>query len=432
MTTSRTEAFAQRLPFYYGWLIVGAQFLAVMAVAGPTTWAFGVFVVPMEEELGWSRGTLFGAVAVRMLIGVGLMPFMSRLMDKPRWPLILMVSTSVVYATSLMLVAAVQNVFQYYLVFAILGGLGAGGAGGGLYQALVPKWFVTKRGRAVAFGSMGSSLAALTAPLYVGLLVDGLGWRPAWFVTGVIMFVIMVPIAMLVRREPEDIGLLPDGARAPASPRGQPTAARDVSFSVGEALRSPTTWLLMAATIIISGSLQGLGSSWINHYQDSGLSSESARLAVSTYGLFAIVGRIVWGLAAERVHIRRVFLFACVVTGLPLLILLNATTLWMAMLYAALAGLSLGGFVSIQALIWADYFGRRNLGAIRAYFATPSLYAAAAGPWWIAFVHDTLGGYEWAYWIMFINWLVAAGLVYLARPLRTRDAVAPAPTPAGA
>ncbi len=418
---------AQRLPFYYGWLIVGAQFMAVMATAGPTTWAFGVFAVPMEEELGWGRGTLFGAVTVRMIIGVGLMPFMSRLMDKPRWPALVMVSTSVAYAVSLMLVATVQTVSQYYLVVGVLGGLSAAGASGGLYQAIVPKWFIRKRGRAVAFGSMGSSLAALTSPLYVGLFVDSFGWRSAWLLTGALMFVLMVPLATLVRRQPEDIGLLPDGeaAVAPSAAAG-PAPAREVSFSVGQALRSPTTWFLVAATVLISGSLQGLGSSWINHYQDSGLSKESARLAVSVYGMFAIGGRIAWGLASERVHIRRVFLFACVVTGLPLILLTNVTTLPMAMLYSAIAGLTLGGYVSIQALIWADYFGRRNLGAIRAYFATPSLYAAAAGPWWIAMLHDSSGGYQSAYWIMLVGWLAAAGLVYVARPLSVAQ---PAPQP---
>ena len=414
---------AQRLPFYYGWLIVGAQFIAVMATAGPTSWAFGVFAIPMEEGLGWSRGTLFGGIAVRMLIGVALMPFMSRLMDKPRWPVLIMVLTSIAYAVSLMLTATVQTVTQYYLVVGLLGGLSAAGAGGGLYQAIVPKWFITKRGRAVAFGSMGSSLAALTSPLYVGFFVDSFGWRQAWFLTGILMFVLMVPMALLVRRQPEDIGLLPDGEPQPApSASRRPAASRDVSFTVAQALRSPTTWLLVAATVLISGSLQGLGSSWINHYQDSGLSKESARLAVSVYGFFAIMGRISWGLMSERIHIRKVFFFACVVTGLPLILLANVDNLAMAMAYSALAGLTLGGFVSIQALIWADYFGRRNLGAIRAYFATPALYAAAAGPWWIAIARDAFGGYQWPYAIMTVGWLAAAGLVYLARPLRVPQA----------
>ncbi len=156
---------AKKLPFYYGWLIVGAQFTAVMATAGPTTWAFGIFAIPMEEELGWSRGTLFGGITVRMVIGVALMPLASRLMDNPKWPLLIMLSTSILYAVSLMMVALVDTVFQYYLVTGVLGGLSAAGASGGLYQALTPKWFVSKRGRAVAFGNMGSSLAALTSPL---------------------------------------------------------------------------------------------------------------------------------------------------------------------------------------------------------------------------------------------------------------------------
>ena len=410
---------AKKLPFYYGWLIVGAQFTAVMATAGPTTWAFGIFAIPMEEELGWSRGTLFGGITVRMVIGVALMPLASRLMDNPKWPLLIMLSTSILYAVSLMLVALVDTVFQYYLVTGVLGGLSAAGASGGLYQALTPKWFVSKRGRAVAFGTMGSSLAALTSPLYVGFFVDSFGWRPAWFLTGVIMFFVMVPFALIVRRQPEDIGLLPDGVSETQESRKTKLVTKtDISFTVAQAFKSPTTWFLVVATVLISGSLQGLGSTWINNYKDSGLSDESARIAVSTYGFFAILGRITWGLLSEKIHIRKVFLFACLTTGIPLLLLMQVDSLFGAMLYASLAGLTLGGYVSVQPLIWADFFGRKNLGAIRAYFATPSLYAAAAGPWWIAVVYDNLGSYNLAYWIMFFGWLLAATLVYIAKPLK--------------
>lgn len=410
---------AKKLPFYYGWLIVGAQFTAVMATAGPTTWAFGIFAIPMEEELGWSRGTLFGGITVRMVIGVALMPLASRLMDNPKWPLLIMLSTSILYAVSLMMVALVDTVFQYYLVTGVLGGLSAAGASGGLYQALTPKWFVSKRGRAVAFGTMGSSLAALTSPLYVGFFVDSFGWRPAWLLTGVIMFFVMVPFALIVRRQPEDIGLLPDGVpETQKSEKTKSSIKTDISFTVAQAFKSPTTWFLVVATVLISGSLQGLGSTWINNYKDSGLSDESARIAVSTYGFFAILGRITWGLLSEKIHIRKVFLFACLTTGIPLLLLMQVDSLFGAMLYASLAGLTLGGYVSVQPLIWADFFGRKNLGAIRAYFATPSLYAAAAGPWWIAVVYDNLGSYNLAYWIMFFGWLLAATLVYIAKPLK--------------
>ena len=453
MIDALTPAWVKRLPFYYGWLMVAAQFMAVMATAGPTTWAFGLFAVSMEEELGWTRGSLFGALTVRMVIGVALMPIMSRLMDNPRWPLLIMLSTSVIYTGSLMLMARVGSELEYYLVFGVIGGLSAAGAGGQLYQAIIPKWFIRRRGRAVAFGSMGSSLGALTAPIYIGFFVEALGWREAWFITGVIMFVLMVPLTLLVRRQPEDIGLLPDGdlpdgdlltANAPQTAAGAATpgqasapplrrpaprrAATEESFTVREALRSRTTWLLVLATVLLSGSLQGLGSSWINHYIDVGLSRESAAAAVSTYGFFAILGRISWGLIAERMHIRKLFLIACVITALPLVLLVNVTNLPTAMLYAAVAGLTLGGYVAVQALIWANYFGRRHLGAIRGTFATPSLVAASVGPWWIAFVHDTQGSYTWAYWAMFIGWIAAFGLVFLARPLRK----APAPTPSPA
>jgi len=420
--TPARPAWARRLPFFYGWLIVAGQFLTTAATAGPTVWAFGLFAVPMGNDLGWSRSTIYGVLSLRLVIGILLLPLTSRLMDHPKWPRIVMVASSAVFAATTIALVRVSSVVEYYVVFGVIGGLSSAGASGLLYQALVPKWFIRKRGIAVSIGTLGSSVAAFISPLLVRPAVDAYGWRTTWLLTGIVMMVLMVPISALTRRSPEDLGLTPDGA-----PPEQSTAAagaraqrmrQEHSFTVREVVRKPTTWLLVGATILAAPSLQGLATSWYPHYIDNGISAEGATLAVSMYGAFAIAGRLIWGNMGDRYHIRTIMVVLSAGTGLTLLFLLFAVSSPVtAMIYSAMSGVTLGGYVATNPLIWSNYFGRRYLGAIRGAFAPYALLVAAASPFLIAFIHDTTGTYTLAFWLIFAFWMIAALLVWLARPL---------------
>ena len=427
--TAAPVAWARRLPFFYGWLLVGAQFLAMMLAIGP--WSFPLFAVAMEEDLGWSRSSLFAALTMRFLLGMVLFPFTNRLMDHRRWPRPILISTTIVFGATLIAVGRVQSLTEFYLVFGVLGGISAAGAGGQLFQAIIPKWFVRKRGRATSFGSMGSAAAALASPLYVSLFIDLFGWRTAWVCLGVIMLVLVLPLSFLVHRAPEDIGLLPDGdqpesgdedgTEKPVQPAPRPrlrSGATEFNYTVREALRRRTTWFLVLSSVLIGPSTLGLGSTWYPHFIDQGISTETAAGVISTYGFFAIIGRIVWGIMADRYHIRPLLVVLSVATGLPLLMLIYTDSTPLAFLHTAIMGLTLGGYVAISQLVWPNYFGRQHIGAIRSVFATITMVSMGVGPFWIALLRDATGSYDAAFWIMLAGWMGAASLMFLAWPLK--------------
>ncbi len=446
MAVAQPPTWARRLPFYYGWLLVIGQFNAALINIGP--WTFPLFAMGMEEDLGWSRSALFGSMTVRMLLGFVLMPFTSRLMDSQRWPRVIMFGSALIFGLTLIAVSRVTSLWEFYLVYGVIGGIGAAGASGGLYQALIPKWFIRKRGRATAYGSMGSAASALLSPIYVVLFIDLFGWRTTWVLMGIIMFIIVAPFTLLVRRAPEDIGLLPDGDKPEpddpgeetpdgtteqpsAPPQRRPRAAdTEHSYTVREALRYRTTYLLILASIVTSQSTVGLGSTYFPYFIDVGVPERAAALAVSVYGGFAIAGRIIWGNLADKIHIRHLMLILCMATGLTLGLMIRVDTTLLAFVYTSLSGLTLGGYVAVNQLVWPNYYGRHHIGAIRGTFGVVSRWSTAGGPFLAAFIFDVWGDYDPAFFIMFIGWMLAVALFYFARPLKPRTpALGTAPAP---
>ena len=207
--------------FYYGWFIVFGYLLSGIAGSGAILWGFQVFVNPMAEDLGWSKSTIFSITVFRTVIMGVLLIFLSRLMDQKKWPPIVMSISSVIFALSIMALGSVNEYWQYFLFAVVFGSIGLAGAGGQLYQALVPKWFVKYRGKAIAFGSAGTALGAFIYPTLANILIDSYGWRFAWVIVGIITLILLLPISLLIRRSPEDLGLLPDGDLQEISSKAQ-------------------------------------------------------------------------------------------------------------------------------------------------------------------------------------------------------------------
>ena len=434
-TMKQQPAWVKKLPFYYGWVIVGSGMLSLMATSGATLWGFAFFSVPMGEELGWSRSTIFLAITLRAIVTAITTPFISRLMDEERWPRPIIIVSGVVSALSIMSIAVVQEVWQYYFLASLIGGLA--GAGGFVHQIITPKWFIRMRGRAVSLVSMGSSSAALIYPLFSQGLIAAFDWRWGLVALGVSVFVLKVPMAFLIWRAPEDLGLLPDGdtpeqveQRKQEAP-GSPGRARteEYSFTAKEVIRTQTPWLLAASAVVAGPSLMGLAANWAPYYRDVGVSASSAALAVTTYGLFAIFGRTIWGLLAERHHIRKLMVTVTLLIALTTLWQIQVSSAWMAMTNGVLQGLTLGGYVAISQLIWSEYFGRQHLGAIRGIFTPFQTLSGAGGPFLLAAFSDLTGSYRQVFLALFFGWLVAAGCQFLAHPPK-RPEEAPTSPPA--
>ena len=396
---------------------------------GTGLWSVGAFVIPMEAELGWNRTTLLGGLTVRALVAGALSPFIGPLFDTRLGPRFLSMSTAILMGISLVGLRYVEEVWQYYLLFGGVGALANVAGGTVLVEAVVPKWFIRQRGRAVALASMGGVLGPVF-PAGIQAAISAFGWRDAWLVLGVFTTVVLLPLSFLIRTRPEDMGLLPDGdtAETPMSTRRNINASPAVDLTRGQALRTRTFWILVLTFSLTGLGVQGFISNWLPYFQDIGFSATTGALALTVFGLFVLPARFFWGYLADVFPVRLLLMVQHILTALVVLLLLNIGNFTLLMAFAVIMGLAYGGYVPLQRLIYPIYYGRAHLGAIRGVMRPALTLASAAGPLVIAGIYDLRGSYELAFVFVMIMWFVAGLMFLLARPPRRQPAPDVSPT----
>jgi MFS transporter, OFA family, oxalate/formate antiporter len=425
---------AKSRPFY-GWWIVGVMFLGGVFNSGLSLWGIGIFIKPMEEELGWSRATIFAAVSLRGVVAGLLSPFVGPLLDTQKGPRLLLLTGSVLLGTSIAALSLVQEVWQYFLLFGVIGAFALLGSAQLVSEVVLPKWFIRRRGRAMALSSMSTPLSGMFMPALLQILISSFGWRDAWLILGLAGLVLLVPLALLVRTTPEEMGLYPDGDDAPAArPAGSPAVAvaGEESLTRAQAVRTSSFWVLLLAMSLFSLHSQGFQQNWLPYFQDQGFSVATGTAAIAFYGIFSTSARLVWGLLAERVYITTLMAVGTTITALTIAILLNATTVFVLFLYIALQGMTLGGQFLLQPLAVANLFGRAHLGAIRGVMRPAITFSSAIGPLVIAAMYDAQGSYHGAFIFVMVSWLAAGACYYLASRLRRSVSVKTTEPVAGA
>jgi len=206
-----------RHKFFYGWIIVFAAIASGALSSGAGVWGASVFVTPMGNELGWSRSAFFAAFTIRAILAGALSPIIGPMQDSRSGPRILMVASGLTMGLSLIGLKWVDNLGVFYFLFGALGAISMVGGAEMLTVAIVPKWFVRRRGRAVAIASTGTAMGPLFFPLLVHGIISLVGWRDAWMMLGITAMLFLVPLSLLIRTQPEDLGLNPDGIKQPSA-----------------------------------------------------------------------------------------------------------------------------------------------------------------------------------------------------------------------
>lgn len=235
---------------YYDWRLVGALSLAEMTAWGVLYYSFSVFLVPMQQELGWSRSSMAGAFSVALLLsGLTGVP-VGRLIDRhgPRW---LMTTGATLAALLVFAWGRVTDLMTFYVIW---GGIGMTMATT-LYEpafAVIAKWFVRQRGRALTVLTFVAGFASVIYILLAGWLIRTQGWRNALQILAGVLAVGTIPFhALVLRRRPEDLGLVPDGDSLRSSEASSPTqTGTERSLSLDDALRGATFWWLMIAFVM--------------------------------------------------------------------------------------------------------------------------------------------------------------------------------------
>lgn len=420
------RVFGFRVPFYYGWVIVGIVFMGELLASGLGSFIVPLFFKPMTDEMGWSLTLLTGVITAQTVANAATAPILGNLMDrlgaKP-----IMIFGSVFAGVGLLMLTQVREIWQLWVLYAAVGVLGLNEMGGFTGPVLVTKWFVRRRGKALSFATVGTTLGgAVMAPI-VGVLIAGVGWRNTLGIMGIVLMVIMVPLSVfLVKRQPEDIGLLPDGDLSPAGPptkvgeAPRRTATSEVSYTVKEATRTRAIWALIVGLnlVQIAGNTSTLFFVPFLMLQE-GMSAQIASLILTLRLLSSTLSRLVWGFAADRfpVHYLLAFAFFSRAVGPLALVLLPYPWNVAVML---LTNITAGGFVVLQNMAFANYYGRRHSGAIQGFTRPFLTVTSLAGPLIISRVYDMTGTFNVIFVISALVGLLSVPIALLATPPKGR------------
>ena len=416
-----------RSRIFYGWVIVATLAVVNFAVHATGTLNLGLFIVPMGDDLGISRGVFGWLTTSRSLAGGLSGPFAGRLVDR-LGPRLLIPASALITGLCLIAMGMTQQVWPLFLVFALIGLVGLSTPGGGLLTSVpVAKWFVRKRGKALAAAMIGMGIGPIVFVPVSQLLIDGVGWRVAWVVLACISMGIIIPLALLfLRRQPEDMGLLPDGdAEAPSEADAvRPVRDFEAAWTVGEALRTRTFWMLLS-TLVLSGFAQGGGVHRIPYMTGIGFEPGLVALAISCDAAGATVTILLSGLLLDRFPARFVAAGALACFGGGMLLMLLASNAFHLFASTTLFGFGAGTNMVCQTYLWASYYGRASLGSIRGIALPAMLVASAAGAPVFGYIYDFTGGYELAWQIAIGIYVVAVLIMLGAPPPGTRSARLP-------
>jgi MFS family permease len=404
---------------YYGWIVLAVAMVAGSFSTGLGVWGVSIFLRPMTEALGWSRSSFFAALTVRSLVAGVLAPFIGPLLDTPKGPRRLMLLSAVLLGVSLMGVRFVNNIWEFYLLFGVVGGIAQVTGANSLTHSILPKWFVRKRGRVLGIAAMGPGLGPMIFPVSIQSLIEFTDWRTAWFVLGIVAIAILVPMSFLVRTRPEDMGLLPDGDIVPPEERGEgrPRQPRRLEgLTRSEGIRTPAFWLIVVSFMLVGIGIGGFHANLVPFFQDAGLSAGTAALSGTAFAICSVSTRPIWGILAERVPVRYILGPLLIMAAGSVLLVLNVGGKPSMLIAAGVHGVAIGAYISLQGLVVADYFGRAHLGAINGMIRPFMTGAGALSPLMIAVLFDLRDSYTVAFLIIAVGWLFAGVLMFMASP----------------
>jgi MFS family permease len=388
--------------FFYGWVVVAAAFVSHFLAYGTQVIAFGLFLPAMAGGLDVSRAALSGTFGLARLVSAGVAPALGVLVDR-HGPRLLVVLGTLTLAGGAFVLAAAHTSWHVVLGYAVLMAVGGVALGDLSADATVTRWFVRRRGRALAIATMGLSTAGIVIPLPLAYAITELGWRAAWAALAVVVLGLGTVAAVAMRARPEDHGLVADGVLAVEAPR-------EATFTARQALRLPAFWLLLTGTNLGGLALFGVNIHLYSYLGDRGLPPATAAAVVTLLYVLHTAAKPVWGVIAERVHVRYCIAACYAGGGAGILILLASPHLAAVLAFTVVYGLTRGAQSFVTSLAWADYFGREAQGTIRGLAAPARFIASAAGPVLGGWLYDATGSYTVAL-LIFALAFVLGGIV---------------------
>ncbi|HSE88041.1 MAG TPA: MFS transporter [Candidatus Binatia bacterium] len=426
------------LPFYYGWFVLSLCFLTTLTSAGVRS-SPSVLIHPLEAEFGWSRALIASAISMNLLLFGVASPISGWLIDRygPRKVMLGSLGLLIIGVTGTI---AMTQFWQFFLVWGVIVGLGAGGVGSVLTATVGNRWFVARRGLALGIlGSASSTGQIIFLPFFMAMITYA-GWRMGSMALIIVALILLPLIYLFMRDDPSEIGLEPYGAGQPGSAstiaasslRGVP--AKNATITAREVVSHPTFWLLAGSFFVCGGTANGLiGIHLIPHEIEIGIPQIAAASLLGLMGALNMVGTIFSGWMIDRVQPQRWLALVYALRGLSLLLLPFAQDYLGLIVFAVIYGLDWFATVPPSMALTADTFGKQNVGKVYGWIflshqVGAAIMASAAGA-----LRTWMGDYQFAFLSGGVIAMIAAGLALQIKPTQQQVTSAPAaPQAAGA
>jgi len=419
---------SSHLPFYYGWLIVAVAFVT-MAIAVTARTVFSLLLPPLIGEFGWDRGLAAGAFSFGFLFSAVISPMVGRLMDS-RGPRVVIESGVGLMSLGMLLAPMIEKPWHLYATLGVLVGGGANLMTYTVHSLFLPSWFVRRRGLAMSIAFAGAGAGAIVLLPWLQTIIIRDGWRASCSVMGLLVLGVIGPLTLLVRRRPEDLGLLPDGAARSAAAASARKASNIVDaawaaieWTLARAMRTGRFWWLVLAYFCLVYAWYAVQVHQTKYLIELGFTPLVAAWSLGLVSAVAIPGQIGLGALSDRVGREWVWTIACLgflICYAALIALEHAPS--NALLYVMVVSQGLLGYAAVAVMgpIAAEIFDGPHFGAVFGTLTVALIGGGAAGPWVTGVIHDLTGSYRLAFVLAIACCGVSAAAIWMAAPRKVR------------
>jgi MFS family permease len=412
---------------FYGWWIVAASFSVLLITVGIGLYAPPVFLTHLQDHFGWSRAAIAGGAAAGALTAGLVSPLVGVWIDRYGSRKV-MTAGALVMGCAFCLLSGIRSLWQLYALN-VIAAIGLSSVAWIPNQTLVSNWFDRLRGRAMGRTLAGIGFGGLAMPPLTAFLITEFGWRVAFAVLGSLVLLIVVTVVLaLVRSTPAEMGLLPDGdpAASETTPGNPAQGLREdpgaEGLSLAESFRTGAFWVLCLAHVLWTfGSMSIIGH-LPAFMTDQGFDVESAALPLSLAIGCSIVGRVGFGVLADRLTKKWIMSLTLILQALAVLCLFRVHSFAALPAFVILFGLGLGGGAVLVPLLVGECFGLRAFGKVLGVVMISATLGAATGPVVTGRIFDVMGSYQLAFVLHVVSFTAGALAIGFLRKPRVASA----------
>lgn len=411
--------------FFYGYVILALCFANMVVMRG-VNGAFGVYYLALLEEFSWTRSDGATIASANFFVYAIASPLVGLAFDR-YGPRLLMPLGAFLVGSGLVASSFATSLLSMYISYGIITALGQGALSFVGHNALISFWFVRRRATAIGIASMGQGVGALVMVPLTQLLIDQIGWRWTYVVTGGILLLVLLPAnALFQRRAPQEVGQFPDGDKTPGAGtpgrHSQRTGERD--WTLWEAVRSFPFWCITFGHLALGTALFLINTHAIAHFVAVGYEKLAASFYFGLIGFIRIGATIIWGSLSDRLGRSNAYGVATLVTALGVLGMIAMTIdapLWLVYLTIALYGIGHSAGNPTYGAVIGDIFSGRKIGLIFGFLEISFGFGSAFGSWIGGYLFDAHGSYGWSFAVCLVCFILSGLAIHACARWHTRQ-----------